>query len=254
MQKIPNLIPLLILFFIANGLLGCSSIPTMVPDMALESNKPLLLEGAHGPLSSKQSKIILNKLKKGGESTNIFDQHLTLEAEISGTPLVVGNHVDLLIDGPETYDAMLKAIDQAKDHINLETYIIDNDEVSRNFAKHLIDKQRNGVQVNLIYDSVGSINTPKSFFENLENKGVNTLEYNPINPFLLRKRWQVNQRDHRKLLIVDGEIAFVGGIIGDNSELIPDNSFLINWELTGNLPSFTGLPRFAFWGAFGDRG
>lgn len=206
-----SLIKLLVASF-ASLLIGCSSIPLMVPDMALQSSHKIKLEGAQGALSNAQSKAILTKLKKNGEDTNIFDKHLALEAEIVGSPLVIGNKVDLLIDGPTTYKAMLQAIESAKDHINMETYIIEDDEVGQQFAALLIGKQQSGVQVNLIYDSVGSSSTPKEFFKMLTDAGVNVLEYNPINPLDTRKDWDVNQRDHRKLLIVDGEIAFIGGI------------------------------------------
>jgi len=193
-------------------LIGCSSIPTMVPDMAMQPSHPVQLDGAHGPLTAQQSKAILAKLKKNGDETNIFDKHLALEAEIVGSPLVVGNKVELLVDGPTTYDAMFAAIESAKDHINMETFIIEDDEIGQRFAKQLISKQSSGVQVNLIYDSVGSISTPKEFFKPLKESGIKVLEYNPINPLITRKGWQVNQRDHRKLLIVDGQVAFVGGI------------------------------------------
>lgn len=193
-------------------LLSCGSIPTMVPDMAMQPLHPVQFDGAHGPLTAKQSKAILAKLKKNGADTNIFDKHLALEAEIVGSPLMVGNKVDLLVDGPSTYKSMFAAIENAKNHINMETYIIDDDEIGQRFAELLISKQRSGVQVNLIYDSVGAINTPKAFFKPLIDSGVNVLEFNPINPLIARKGWQVNQRDHRKLLIVDGQIAFVGGI------------------------------------------
>lgn len=193
-------------------LIGCSAIPTLVPDMATQSNRPVLLEGAQGPLSAKQSKAVLSRLKKDSESTHIFEKHLALEAEIAGSPLVIGNQVTLLVDGPATYQAMLKSIDEASDHINMETYIIDDDAVGHAFSDHLIAKQQAGVQVNFIYDSVGSRNTPKAFFERLKSQGVNVLEYNPLNPFLSRKAWLFNQRDHRKLLMIDGAVAFVGGI------------------------------------------
>lgn len=193
-------------------IVGCSSIPLMTPDMALEAPRKVKLEGAQGSLSNAQSKAILARLKKNGDDTNIFDRHLALESEIVGSPLVVGNKVELLIDGPATYEAMMKAIEGAKDHINMETYIIEDDEVGQKFSEVFIRKQQSGVQVNLIYDSVGSSSTPKEFFKKLSDAGVNVLEYNPINPLNTRKGWDVNQRDHRKLLIVDGEIAFVGGI------------------------------------------
>jgi cardiolipin synthase len=192
-------------------LAGCS-LPTMVPDMATQPSQPVQFDGARGPLTAKQSKAILARLNSNGADTNIFARHLALEAEIVGSPLVVGNKVTLLVDGPATYDAMSAAILNAQDHINMETYIIEDDEIGQRFAEQLIGKQRSGVQVNLIYDSVGAINTPKAFFKPLQDSGVNVLEFNPINPLNARKGWQVNQRDHRKLLIVDGRVAFVGGI------------------------------------------
>jgi cardiolipin synthase len=194
------------------ALAGCGSLPTIVPDMARHSSRPVQLEGARGPLSAQQSKVILARLKSGGEETNIFDRHLALEQAIVGSPLVVGNKVVLLQDGPATFQAMFNAIRGAKDHINMQTYIIEDDEVGKKFAAALIDKQAQGVQVTLIYDSVGAINAPKEFFKHLTDNGVKVLEFNPINPLTAKKGWQVNQRDHRKLLIVDGQSAFLGGI------------------------------------------
>ena len=202
----------IIVLVVISLLSACSGIPTMVPDMAFKSTRTVQLENAQGPLSTKQSKAILTKLKKNGDDTNIFDKHLALESEIVGSPLVVGNKVDLLVDGTATYNAMLEAIENAKDHINMETYIFEAGEVGQFFAKKLIQKQTEGVQVNLIYDSVGSSETPKDFFKTLTDSGINVLEYNPINPLKARKSWEFNERDHRKLLIIDGETAFVGGI------------------------------------------
>ena len=194
------------------ALAGCTSLPTIVPDMATRPARPVQLEGARGPLSAQQSKAILNRLKSRGEETNIFDRHLALEEAIVGSPLVVGNKVVLLQDGPATFQAMFTAIRNAKDHINLETYIIENDEVGNRFADALIEKQAEGVQVNLIYDSVGSINAPREFFKRLTDSGIKVLEFNPINPLTAKKGWDVNLRDHRKLLIIDGQSVFLGGI------------------------------------------
>ncbi len=191
---------------------GCTSLPTIVPDMAAGPSQPVQLEGVRGPLSAQQGKAILARLQASGKETSIFDTHLAIEEGIAGTPLVVGNRVVLLQDGPATFQAMFSAIHGAKDHINLETYIIEDDEVGRKFTDEMIEKQARGIQVNFIYDSVGSINTPKPFFKRLTDAGVNVLEFNPVNPMNARKDWEVNQRDHRKLLVVDGRSAFVGGI------------------------------------------
>jgi len=126
--------------------------------------------------------------------------------------LVAGNQVTFLIDGPATYAAMLETIRNATDHINLETYIFEDDDVGHRFADLLLKKQSEGVQVNLIYDSVGCLNTPAAFFQRLREGGVQTLEFNPINPLKVDKGRFLTHRDHRKILIVDGSIAFTGGV------------------------------------------
>lgn len=206
-----NLLKLAVAFYLA-FMTGCSSLPKMVPDMEVQA-EPLQVEGARGPLSVKQSQAIIKRLKaKTKGETNIFDRHLAMEEAVAESPLTVGNQVTLLIDGPTTYRAMFKAIEEAKQHINLETYIFDPDEIGQRFADALIAKQLEGVQVNVIYDSVGALNTPDAFFQRMRDVGINVLEYNPVNPLKLRKGWEVNQRNHRKLMVVDGKVAFVGGI------------------------------------------
>jgi cardiolipin synthase A/B len=191
---------------------SCVEMPRLVPDMALQSPYSLQLKGKNGPLTTKKSKEILEKIKQNGVETNIFDRHLALMSEITDNPLVIGNEVELLIDGPTTYEAMFEAIESAKDHINVETYIFENDEVGNNFKNLLVSKQLSGVQVNLIYDSFGTFYTPKTFFTSLIESGANVLEFNPVNPLVAGNDWHINKRDHRKLLIVDGQVAFVGGI------------------------------------------
>ena len=131
-------------------------------------------------------------------------------------PLVIGNKLTLLRDGPATYRAMDRAIKNAKDHINLEFYIYRDDEIGRALTDLLIARQRAGVQVNLIYDSVGSILTPGEFFERMEKAGIKVLAFNPVNPAEARKGWAVDHRDHRKILVVDGHTAFTGGINFDS--------------------------------------
>jgi len=194
------------------GLSACSSLPTIVPDLARRPGVPVQLEGARGPLSAAKSKNILSRLERRSVDTGIFDRHLALEEAIVGSPLTTGNDVQLLQDGPATYQAMHAAILAARDHINMETYILDDDAVGQRFAEALITKQHEGVQVNLIHDSFGTFNTPVAFFQQLTDSGIQVLEFNPVNPLVTRKEWTLNQRDHRKLLIVDGSTAFLGGI------------------------------------------
>ena len=196
----------------AAGLAGCGGEP--VVDLASAPSGPRLvqLEGAHGVLSAQQSKAILARLSAQGQPTSIFERHLALEEALVGSPLTTGNRVLLLQDGPATYRAMFAAILAARNHINLETYILDDDEVGQQFAQVLIDKQREGVRVSIIRDSVGTLGTPPAFFQRLSDNGIQVLEFNPVNPLAARKTWSLNQRDHRKLLIVDGSTVFLGGI------------------------------------------
>jgi len=166
-----------------------------------------------GQLSSKISDAIRERLKGQVEPADILQRYALLIEMISVGTLVAGNKVTLLIDGSATYDAMLKAIRDAKDTINFETFIFEDDEVGRRFADLLLQKQAEGVQVNLLYDSVGCISTPSSFFQRLRDGGIRVLEFNPINPSKIRrKKWLLTHRDHRKILTVDGKVAFTGGI------------------------------------------
>jgi cardiolipin synthase len=190
---------------------GCSSLPTINPDMA-RSNAPIQLESARGTLSAKQSKQILDKLKARGQESSIFDRHLALEEAITDSPLVIGNRTALLRDGPATYKAMFAAINGARDYVLMETYIFEDDDIGKQFSDALIARHAQGVEVALMYDSAGSFSTPREFFQRLIDAGVKVQEFNPVNPLSAKAGWEVDQRDHRKLLIVDGRIAFVGGI------------------------------------------
>jgi cardiolipin synthase len=124
------------------------------------------------------------------------------------SPLSQGNAARILIDGPSTHRAMEVAIAAARDHVNLESYIVDDGAVGERVAALLRKKAAEGVKVNLIYDSVGSFRTPREFFRDLSEAGVAVCEFNPVK----REPAKLNNRDHRKILVVDGRVAFTGGI------------------------------------------
>ena len=197
---------------VSAGLSGCVALPQVSTDTQQAATQPATMTGSRGPLSAAQSKSILANLSRRSAETGIFERHLALEEAVTGSPLVVSNRTTLFQDGESTYAAMFKAIAAAKDNINIETYIIEDDEIGKKFSDVLIAKQAAGVQVTLIYDGVGSLQTPKAFFQRLKESGIRTLEFNPVNPLLAKKGWEINQRDHRKLLIIDGQSAFLGGI------------------------------------------
>ena len=193
---------------------GCASLPDAALEQATPHAQAVEFENARGPVSAGKSAAIMAQLERKSGDIDILQKHLAMEQAINAdSPLVLGNKLVLLQDGPATYQAMFAAMRKAKDHINLETYIFEDDDIGKQFADLLLERQAAGVQVNLIYDSVGSLNTPKEFFERLRAGGIQMLEFNPINPLAgNKKEWLLNNRDHRKLLVVDGRIAFIGGI------------------------------------------
>lgn len=191
---------------------GCATLPNTDALLARHTAQAVRFENARGALSARKSAAVLAQLKRKSGDIDILEKQIALEQEIIGSPLILGNKVALLQDGAATYPAMFAAIRQAQDHINLESYIIEDDEIGQQFADLLLEQQSRGVQVNLIRDSFGSVNTPKAYFERLAQGGIALLEFNPINPLKLKKQWLANNRDHRKLLIVDGKTAFIGGI------------------------------------------
>ena len=191
---------------------GCATLPDVHPWFkSSDVNKPPTIVGVRGPLRPERTAAVLARLQEKG-SSDLLTRHVAIEEEVAGRPLTVGNKATLLRDGPVSYQAMFNAIDNARDHVNLEFYIIDDDEIGRRFSDALLRKAAAGVAVNLIYDSVGCNQTPREFFDRLRRGGVNVLEYNPANPLRARRGWRVNNRNHTKLVIVDGEVAFTGGI------------------------------------------
>lgn len=195
------------------SIVGCASLPDTRAILARHSAQAAEFATARGPVSTRQSAAIVAALKRQSGDLDILDKQIALEQSINASSLVLGNKVTLLKDGPATHAAMLAAIASAQDHINMESYIIEDDAMGQEFAQALVKQQGRGVQVNLIYDSVGSLNTPKLFFDQLAQAGVAVLEFNPVNPLASRGgAWLLNNRDHRKLLIVDGRTAFIGGI------------------------------------------
>ena len=131
---------------------------------------------------------------------------------LSDSPLYKDCAADLLIDGPATYQAMLEAIRSAESYVYLETYIFADDAVGDRFAEALIERSRAGADVRVIFDSFGSRDSEAEFFDRLRQAGVEAHEYNVINPARGGNPLDANTRNHRKLLIVDGAIAFTGGI------------------------------------------
>jgi cardiolipin synthase len=129
---------------------------------------------------------------------------------------VDGNRVRLLRDGREAFPAMLEAIGRARREVLLEMYWIQGDRAGAMFRDALTERARNGVDVRVTYDALGSIGAPASMWAPLLAAGGQVYEFGPLSPLRQRFLKRLNFRDHRKILVVDGECAFTGGLnIGD---------------------------------------
>lgn len=125
----------------------------------------------------------------------------------AGVPLVAGNTVRVLIDGPQMFAAIRQSIEAATMSVHVETYIFSDDELGRDFAELLMRKSRDGVAVRVIYDAIGNVTTPASFFDSMRAADI---EVRPFHP-LVTSWYKFNNRDHRKIIIVDGRIGYTGG-------------------------------------------
>jgi cardiolipin synthase len=193
------------------ALAACVSLPEVNSDserVAVRANPTVAT--AQGKLARKQAADLL--AKRWARATPDMKALAVLEEAATGVPLIAGNKVTLLFDGPATMREMMAAAAGAKSSINLETYIFDQDPIGLQFADLLIEKRKQGVTVNLLYDSVGAMATPPAFFERMKTAGINVLAFNPVNPAKRIGKWELNNRDHRKLMVVDGKVAFTGGI------------------------------------------
>src|SRR5437660_3413128 len=196
---------------------GCGTIPDteqLIRTQALHLVNPRFV-GPYGSLTREQGRRIIARIQSHQETpTDILERHIGFEQAISDVPLVLGNRVTLLKNAAATYPAMLTAIHGAHDNINLEMYILSDGQIGQMIANALIERARHGVKVNLIYDSLGSLHTPASFFDKMRTNGIAIVAFNPLSPFEA-KHWSLTKlthRDHRKLLIIDGQTAFTGGI------------------------------------------
>lgn len=132
-----------------------------------------------------------------------------------GTLPVLGcNRSEIYDNAHDTYEAMLAAIKQAKHHIHMSTYIVRNDHTGHLFQCALIEKAEQGVEVRFLYDGIGSVTLKDAYVRRMIRCGVDCACFFPFRLSFMRKR--LNYRNHRKILVVDGRVGFVGGInVGD---------------------------------------
>jgi len=147
----------------------------------------------------------------------------------SNAPFSINNKVEALANGSNTYFRMLKDIKEAKESIHFEFFIIKNDGIGNEFKKALIKKAKEGLEVRVIYDSVGCWKLGKEYITDLKSSGAQVYAFAPVLFPLLSR--DLNYRNHRKIIVIDGKIGFTGGLnIGD--EYLGKNDFLGFWRDT----------------------
>ena len=189
------------------SLVACGSAPPVIDSSTI----PAIVDET-GEIDEERAAQVVERLAADAGNPQAFAELIRATGSLSRSPLYTGNRVELMIDGPETYTAMFREIDAAEQSIYLETFIFANDEVGQRFADALTAKARAGLDVRLIFDSIGSVASGDEFFDSMEESGVKVIEFNDINPLDGGNPLDANNRDHRKLLIVDGRVAFTGGV------------------------------------------
>ncbi len=176
---------------------------------------PLIIGGAIGGalilllvfnLSSGKPRLVAEIEPLYAVGTEEFDRALT---RLLGAPLVAGNRIDALQNGDEIFPAMLEAIKSAKKTITFEIYIYWKGEIGTRFTEALIDRAKAGVKVHLLFDWLGSTEVDESFVTSMEAAGIEVEAYRPLRWYDLDR---VNNRTHRRLLVVDGRLGFTGGV------------------------------------------
>jgi len=136
--------------------------------------------------------------------------NLRVFERLAGLPFTRGNTVDLLKNGEEAFSAMFAAIDAAERYVLVQVYILRDDDLGRDLKSRLARRARDGLRVYLLYDEIGSYGLPQSFLSDLKAAGATVCPFGttqgPVN------RFQLNFRNHRKIVVADGRVAFVGGL------------------------------------------
>lgn len=197
-------------------LAGCEMLPRLAelePAREEAAARTAPVVGADGALmAGYRAPIDAGLAAMHGET--VIARHERILHTVNGMATRGGNASRILLDGPQAWEAMFAAMREAREHILIESFIFEDLDFGTRLSDLLIERQQAGVDVRVVFDSVGSLGTPAALFERLRAHGVALCEFNPVNPLKVRasNMWRLNHRDHRKIVVVDGRVAFTGGI------------------------------------------
>lgn len=207
----------------AQGAIAWSLSLVIFPLLALPAYLVFGRDRLHGYVEARRKgKHRINKLAENVRQ-NLADHAANAEGRVefqrvlqrlASLPATRRNRLGLLTDGKPSFRSMFRDIRGAKDYILIEFYIIHDDRIGRMMARELIKKAREGVRIHFIYDEIGCLDLPDRYLERLRRAGIQVRSFNTM--LGRRYRFQINFRNHRKMVIVDGRIAHTGGInLGD---------------------------------------
>ncbi|TCP55715.1 cardiolipin synthetase 2 [Tumebacillus sp. BK434] len=188
-----------------------------------------------GGRNARQEKLFRHKHMAGGRLESIVDKQLRqlsedhvlfgygveqkkrlvrLSLQNSLSPLTSNNSFEVLTDGKLKFQVLFEELEKAQDHIHLMYYIFRDDQIGRDTQQLLLRKKRQGVEVRVMVDGLGSHKTSKRFFQEMRDAGIDVAVFFPVRfPFLSSR---LNFRNHRKIVVVDGQVGLLGGMnIGD---------------------------------------
>lgn len=161
-------------------------------------------------ISNAQLKSFISEPSTLPEELKGFRKLIFLNLQGNKSVLGLNKKVEIYFSGREALDAMYNSINEAKSHIHLQSYIIEDDTVGNMFKELLISKAKSGVEVRLIYDDVGCWSLKKTFLLPMQEAGIELLKFAPVR--IMTPTSKVNYRNHRKILVVDGLYGFIGGV------------------------------------------
>lgn len=207
--------PLVIVTFLTASLMaGCSLDEPRLKTSMTEGGRSsgALITTSTGPLTPEQAQTLIRQLAPDEFHQRLLRELLPVQRTIANSPIAAGNDARILIDGPSTFSAMFDDIEKAKHHIHIETFIFDEEGLGKEVMDRLIERRRNGVVVRIIYDAFGSRSLSQKWVDTATKEGIELYNYHPLDPIKNPKLWQFDNRHHRKLMLVDGRIAYTGGI------------------------------------------
>ena len=170
----------------------------------LDKQAFLTVEGENDPKTEEKLRLMREHQGK------LFN----LAQKLGNSPISFDTSTKVLTNGNETFNHIIEELKKAKHHIHLEYYIVRHDQIGQEIKSILIEKAMQGVKIRFLYDAVGSWQLSRNYISDLKNAGIETVSFGPVKlPFLNNK---FNFRNHRKIIVIDGTIGFVGGMnIGD---------------------------------------